>query len=362
MKIPVDKIVVPESRLSARFTPEQEAFFKASVEKLGVIHEPVVRRMPDRRYELIAGAHRLRELAAQGATEVECKLVEADDRLALEMNLIENVARGDYDPIQLSEQLNRYLELGASREDIAKLTGHTREWVDFYLALQKLPAKYREAVSGGRLKVGHVDEASKLPNPEEMAHALDLAIDLKWPVRVLGYYVKRRLDDLKLAKALSGEVAPPPAPPREEARKMVETFECGGCLQARHRTLLRTPPICEDCYQLLRYCTDQFGPPREAMGYIYQAVRHHQTFLQAQERYLLAQQQARVLHPTSPSQPPAQTPTPQPEPTQPVAAPSTPKPPEAPAPYPEKPMPIEDDRLRAMVKRVVREMLESHGH
>jgi len=65
MKIPVDKIVIPKTRLSARFTPEQEAFFKASVEKLGVIHEPVVRRMPNGRYELIAGAHRLRELVAQ---------------------------------------------------------------------------------------------------------------------------------------------------------------------------------------------------------------------------------------------------------------------------------------------------------
>ena len=361
MKVKVSDIVVPESRLSAKFTPDQEAFFKASVEKLGVIHEPVVRRIGLDKYELIAGAHRLHELMSQGIQEVEVKVVEADEHIALEMNLIENVARGDYDPIQLSEQLNRYLTLGASTEDIVRLTGHTLEWVRFYLALSNLPDKYKEAVSQGILKVGHIDVASALPNSEEMAHALDLSIDLKWPVVTLEHYVKRRLDDLRLARALEEGVSPPPTPTPAEARAMVETYECSGCRRAVHRRTITCPPICDQCYTLLRYCTDQFGEPRQAMGYIYESVRHYQAFLEGQQRYLLAQQQAHVFQAQPPTGFEPASGTLQPQQTQFGPTPPPGKLPETPAPYPEKSVAVQDERLRAAIKKVVKEMLESHG-
>jgi len=62
---------------------------------LGVIHEPVVRCTARGEYELIAGAHRIKELEAKGEKTVKCKVIDADDRLALEINLIENIARGE---------------------------------------------------------------------------------------------------------------------------------------------------------------------------------------------------------------------------------------------------------------------------
>jgi len=110
--IPIDKIVIPDIRVSAKFTPEQEAFFKASVEKLGVIQDPVVRPLSDGRYEVIAGAHRIKELESQGAKEVVCKVIDADDKIAVEMNIVENLARGSYDPMEVCKQLNNYLEKG----------------------------------------------------------------------------------------------------------------------------------------------------------------------------------------------------------------------------------------------------------
>jgi len=360
-RIPVEKVRIPESRVSARFTPEQEAFFKSSIEKLGVIHEPVVRKLPDGSYELIAGAHRLRELAARGEREVLCKVIEADDLAAIEINLIENVARGDYNPVEISEQLNRYLEKGGSVEDLIRLTGHTREWVEFYLALRKLPELYKKALADGDLRVGHIETASQLPDSQEMAHALDLALSLKWTVTTLEYYVKRRLDDLRLAKALApGGVSPPP-PSRERALEIVTSFECTGCMRAVQKTAFRNPPICEECYMLLRYCTDQFGPPKQAMGYIYEAVRHYQAFLEAQQRYLLAQEQAKVFRTAEPGElgpraaPPAAGTSPQPPGT------AEAKLPEVPAPYPEKATVVEDQKLRGYIKRLIREILEEHS-
>jgi ParB/RepB/Spo0J family partition protein len=362
MKIPIDKIRIPSERLSAKFTPEQEAFFKASIAKLGVIHEPVVRRLPDGTYEVIAGAHRIQELKNLGQTEIECKVVDADDKLALEMNLIENIARGEYDPVELSKMLNKYVQLGASIDDIAKLTGHRREWVEFYLALDKLPDKYKQLLSQGILKVGHIEAASQLPSPEEMAYALDLAADLKWTVSTLQYYVERRLQDIRLAKALEGGVQPPPPPTPEVAKSMVDQYECSGCKRIMHKSTIRCPPICDECYTLLRYCTDQFGPPRQAMGYIYQAVQHYQTFLEAQQRYFLAQQQAQVLQPQIQAGLNPAGSNPALEENQPIQTPSTPQPPRAPAPMPEKPQVIEDNKLREKIKTMIKEVLKEYGY
>jgi len=360
-RIPIDRIRIPERRLSARLDEEQEAFLKASIERLGVIHEPVVRRLPDGSYELVAGAHRLRELEARGEREALVKVVDADSRTAIEINLIENIARGTYDPVELSEALNRYLEAGGSFEDLVRMTGHTAEWVRFYLSLEKLPEEYKRAISEGVLRVGHIKAAAILPSPEEMAHALDLAVSLKWPVRILEYYVKRRLDDLRLSEELQGEGIAPPPPSEERAVQMVETYECAGCRRVLHRSTIRTPPICDDCWTLLKYVTDQLGEPKKAMGYIYEAVRHYQSYLKHRERYLLAQEQARVMFPRGEIPRPQETPIPQRESSQ---LPETPSPgelPGVPSPLPEQPQVISDDRLRAQMKRLLRELLEEQS-
>jgi len=58
MKVDVDKIDVPPERARARYTPEQQAFLRASLGKYGQLSDILVRPLPNGRYELVDGESR----------------------------------------------------------------------------------------------------------------------------------------------------------------------------------------------------------------------------------------------------------------------------------------------------------------
>ena len=58
VKLPIDAIRIPDVRASSKLTPEQLAFFKATVDAVGVVQDPVVRQVaPGDVRRLIAGAY-----------------------------------------------------------------------------------------------------------------------------------------------------------------------------------------------------------------------------------------------------------------------------------------------------------------
>jgi len=137
--IPIDKIRIPDIRVSSILNDEQKAFLSSTIREIGVIQDPVVRALPDGSYEVIAGKSRIQELAAQGVTEVQCKVIEADDKTSLIMNIIENVARGSYDYISISRAIRKLRELGATYEELEKVFPWKRRWIEFIEQLQDLP-------------------------------------------------------------------------------------------------------------------------------------------------------------------------------------------------------------------------------
>jgi ParB/RepB/Spo0J family partition protein len=262
----------------------QQAILKATVEKYGVLNEPIVRPVTGDTYELIAGLSRLTELKSQGATEVDVKIIEASEKDAMMMHLAENLARGHTDPMSEARVLDAFMNSGATLEEAAKITGHTPEWVRFRLGLLKLPEIYSRALEEGRLKLGHIEAATALPTPEEVDHALGLALETKWTVPVTVNYVKQRLAEHEAAR-MKEEIGPPPElPSREQAEDLVRYFTCAGCNRSVDRSLARTPPLCEECLALIRYVTSQLGEPKQAMQYIFRAVDNYQKYLEYQRQ------------------------------------------------------------------------------
>jgi len=144
-RVPIESISIPEIRASSKLNEDQQAVLRATVEKYGVLNEPIVRPLKDGGYELIAGRSRLLELKRQGATEVDVKVIEADEKDALIMHLAENLARGETDPISEAQVLDAFIKSGGTIEEAAKLTGHSPEWVKFRLGLLKPPGREAQA-------------------------------------------------------------------------------------------------------------------------------------------------------------------------------------------------------------------------
>ena len=281
-EVEVDKIIVPPERARATFTEEQHQELVASIKTHGFTVPILVADNGDGTYTLIDGEHRLNIAKELGYAKVPAIVVEGDRKKIVLLNVLANTARGTQNPVDVARALLRAKEAGASEEELAAATGHTVEWVRFYLALNELPEVYLNALREGRLKVGHVRECLRLPTPEEVDACLSTALKLGWTVEQCRYYVEARLDSLSRAR-LENPYAPPPPPPTvEEAREIIEWGDCMVCQRKVPRRELRMPVVCPDCIELAQYVTSLLGTGHQAMQTIYEALLLYQRMVQAQ--------------------------------------------------------------------------------
>jgi ParB family chromosome partitioning protein len=137
------------------FTPEALQELADSIREQGII-QPLIVRMRQPGYELIAGERRWRAAQLVGLAEVPVIVREADDRTVLELALIENLQRENLNPI---EEAQGYAELitkfGLRQEDVANKVGKGRVVVANSLRLLKLPPELQAYLRAGNLSVGH---------------------------------------------------------------------------------------------------------------------------------------------------------------------------------------------------------------
>lgn len=136
---------------------------KRAIEAQGVIEPLVVRPkqtagadgMPH--YELIAGERRLRAAREAGLAAVPVIVRALDDRAALEMSLVENLAREDLNPIDEGRALSRlHRDFKLSHDEIAARVGKSRPYVSNAMRILELPASILAMVESGRLSPGQV--------------------------------------------------------------------------------------------------------------------------------------------------------------------------------------------------------------
>jgi ParB family chromosome partitioning protein len=143
----------------------RQAFNEAELEDLthsirekGIIQPILARTVPGLAdtYEIIAGERRWRAAQKAGLHEVPIIIVEADDRQALELAVIENVQRTDLNALEEAlgyQQLER--EFGYSQNELAKVIGKSRSHVANTLRLLNLPDKTKRLLAEGAISAGH---------------------------------------------------------------------------------------------------------------------------------------------------------------------------------------------------------------
>lgn len=127
-----------------------------SIKEHGILQPLVVSRLPNGRYELIAGERRLRAAKVLGLAEVPVVVREASDQQKLELALVENVQRKDLNPIERAVGYQKLADqFGLTQEQVAKKVGQSRSAVANTLRLLSLPEPIRQALREGRLSEGH---------------------------------------------------------------------------------------------------------------------------------------------------------------------------------------------------------------
>jgi ParB family chromosome partitioning protein len=137
-----------------------------------------------------------------GLSEVPCIVIEADDRKAMELAMIENLQREDLNPIEEAQGYQTLVsQYGLTQEQAAQQVGKSRSAVANALRLLNLAPAVRSLVEEGKLSGGHARALLPLsPALQESAAATVLKNDLSV-----------RQTEL-LAKKLGAEKKKKPAP------------------------------------------------------------------------------------------------------------------------------------------------------
>jgi ParB family transcriptional regulator, chromosome partitioning protein len=159
------------------FDEERLEELKLAIQSQGIIEPLIVRRIgavesDGPRYELIAGERRLRAARAAGLEAVPVVVRELDDRAALEMSLVENIAREDLSPIEEAfafARLVKHFEL--SHDDIATRVGKSRPYVSNGIRLLALAPEVIEMVACRQLSAGQARPLLAIGNPKAQLSA-----------------------------------------------------------------------------------------------------------------------------------------------------------------------------------------------
>ena len=170
--LPISQIEPYANQPRRHFDEEALQDLADSIREHGIIQPLTVRRLSSGYYQIIAGERRWRAARIAGLAEVPAIVIEADDRKAMELALIENLQREDLDPIEVAEGCKQLIEkYGLTQETAAKRLGKSRSAVANSLRLLTLPDDVRTQVRGGQLSTGHAKVLLGLPNAGLMQDA-----------------------------------------------------------------------------------------------------------------------------------------------------------------------------------------------
>ncbi len=135
-----------------------------SIREHGIIQPLTVRKLASGYYQIIAGERRWRAARMAGLQEVPVVVIEADDKKAAELAMIENLQREDLNPIEEASGFQSLIEnYHMTQEEAAARVGKSRSAVANALRLLGLTPSVREMVVDGRLSAGHARALLTLP-------------------------------------------------------------------------------------------------------------------------------------------------------------------------------------------------------
>jgi ParB family chromosome partitioning protein len=154
--LPVDLIAANPRQPRRRFDEQALAGLAASLGARGVLQPVLVRPKAGGTYELIAGERRWRAAKLAGLDRIPALVRPRGDAEALELALIENMAREDLNPIEEARACAALVEeLSLTREDVGLRVGRGRVAVSNLLRLLDLPDEALALIEDGTLSEGH---------------------------------------------------------------------------------------------------------------------------------------------------------------------------------------------------------------
>lgn len=182
--LPIYKVEPNRDQPRQDFNEEELQSLADSISVHGVIQPLTVRELPSGYYQIIAGERRWRAARMAGLSDVPVVIIEADDRKAMELALIENLQRENLNPVEEALGYQTLIqEYGLTQEDAAKQVGKSRPAVANALRLLGLCPQVLEKLKTGELTAGHARAILTLKTEKKQMEAAQKIIALALSVR-----------------------------------------------------------------------------------------------------------------------------------------------------------------------------------
>ena len=164
MTLPITDVENNSGQPRKNFDPEALAQLADSIRQHGILQPLTVRKLDSGYYQIIAGERRWRAARMAGLDEVPVIVIEADDKTAAELAMIENLQREDLNPMEEAAGYRTLIDLyGMTQEEAAERVGKSRSAVANALRLLDLSEPVRAFVEEGKLTAGHARALITLP-------------------------------------------------------------------------------------------------------------------------------------------------------------------------------------------------------
>jgi ParB family chromosome partitioning protein len=150
----------------------------ASVKEKGVLVPILVRKISGadnvEKYEVIAGARRLRAARVTGQLSIPCQVAVMNDIEAREAQIIENLQRDDIPPLAEAEAFRQLaIKSKFTLTDISMKLGKSEQYVRDRISLTALIPKAQEALTNGKIGLGIAVLISRLEDVKMQKLALE---------------------------------------------------------------------------------------------------------------------------------------------------------------------------------------------
>ena len=182
--LPIYKVEPNPDQPRQDFDEEELQALADSITVHGIIQPLTVRKLASGYYQIIAGERRWRAARMANLSDVPAVIIEADDKKAMELALIENLQRQDLNPLEEALGYQTLMnEYGLTQEEAAGRVGKSRPAVANALRLLGLCPEVQERVRKGELSAGHARAILQLKSEKKQQEAAQKIVALGLSVR-----------------------------------------------------------------------------------------------------------------------------------------------------------------------------------
>ncbi|AIF82386.1 ParB-like partition protein [Candidatus Nitrososphaera evergladensis SR1] len=230
-----------------------------SIKEVGLL-QPIIVRLKDGFYEIVAGNRRFTACKALGWRKIPCYVLDLDDKAMFEMALIENVQRKTMTPLEEAESFRRYVEEKGwgSVAELASRIGKSSAYISKRIALLDLPTDVRDRIANNEIFPSAAEEILTIKDKEKQSELANMIAARRLTIK------KARLlvDQLKKKESLVGN----------NSSSIVDTILVNDMIMAGSNTYSPQQQECEydDISQQLNQITTK--------GYDHLTIKYHKAF------------------------------------------------------------------------------------